>query len=129
VVPKLNVLDGSVLTLGFSGNNNIGLHVDGAGTTLTVTNASISLPGIGTDIVVDVTGAASATITGSTLKTTDAKVVVNSAGNNSGVQFGGSSQSGQTGGTVSMTSGTVNQTSSSGQAILLRAPAPAVTNS
>jgi outer membrane autotransporter protein len=81
---QVNVLDGSVLTLGFSGNNNIGIHVDGAGTTLTVTNASISLPGTGTDIVVDVTGAASATITGSTLNESqqngNTNIVLNAAG-------------------------------------------------
>jgi hypothetical protein len=76
---QVSILDGSSLSLGFSGANNIGLNADGSGTKITVTGAIVSLPGTNTDLGVNVTGGAQAEIASSTLDES------NSNGNNNTV--------------------------------------------
>jgi hypothetical protein len=95
---QVNITQRSNLSLGFSGNNNIGLNADGVGTRITITGATASLPGTNHDVGVNVTGGAQVEIANSTLDET------NSNGNNNTVlkAVGEGSELSVTNSTVSM---------------------------
>jgi hypothetical protein len=129
---QVNITQGSTLSLDFSGGRNIGLNADGEGTRLTVTGATVSLPGTSTDIGVNATGGAQVEIADSFLDEsnsnggndavlksvgTDSKpsvtnTSVSMAGTNNdiGVAVTGGAEGQINGGSVTLTTGSNNNT-------------------